>query len=359
MYTRQHQPYLHWGIATFVVLLVGLLIYRLDTVLTPFITAAILAYILNPLVTQLIKLKFSRNMAAAVATVFAGALVIGLVLFIIPMMVKQMDAIWEKIPQMMHYLQNTLVPWINQTFNVKWELDAKMLTQYVMQNGGQIRAALVKLMPVLANQGSVFALMLMNLFLLPILLYYFLVDWPRWSDGMYAMVPRRYVKQCLRIGNEINQTLGEYLRGQLLVMLIVGLIYGGGLALVGLESGFAIGMLAGILVVIPYVGALIGLLMATLAALLQFGSLGGLVSVWAVFLTGQLLESYVITPRFVGERIGLSPLWVIFALMAFGQLLGFVGMLLALPLAAICLVLLRELTQYYYNSRFYRRQNSD
>ncbi len=158
-----------------------------------------------------------------------------------------------------------------------------------------------------------------------------------------------------RIAGKLNRVLGEFLRGQLMVMIIMGLLYGLGLMTVGLTSGFAIGMVAGILVFVPYLGAFTGLLLATLAAVLQFGSWWGVLSVWVVFGVGQFLESFFITPKIVGDRIGLSPFWVIFSLMAFGSLLGFVGMLVALPLAAICLVLLDEGKTVYLKSQFYRK----
>ena len=359
MYVRPRNPYVHWIIGSLVFLVVMVLLYSLRTILTPFIAAAILAYILNPLVNKLTSAKIGRGLAAVLVTLLAIAIVVGLILFIIPMMVQQAEAAWQRVPDMVNYVQHQLIPWINQTFHTHLSLNGQVITQYVAQNSEEIRSGLSKLMPFLANKGTSLMLMAANLFLLPILLYYFLADWPRWAEGTRRLIPRRYLEQVLRIGGEIDKTLSEYLRGQLLVMIIVGLIYGGGLALVGLDSGFAIGMLAGMLVVIPYLGAFIGMLLATLAALLQFGTLGGLASVWSVFLVGQMLESYVITPRLVGERIGLSALWVIFALMAFGQLLGFVGMLLALPMAAICLVLLRELTQHYFNSPYYQRHNQE
>ncbi|MDO5059617.1 MAG: AI-2E family transporter, partial [Neisseria sp.] len=171
------------------------------------------------------------------------------------------------------------------------------------------------------------------------------------------MIPRRFVDTYVRISTEIDEVLSEFLRGQLMVMLIMGLFYGVGLMLVRLDSGFAIGMIAGLLVFIPYLGAFTGLLLATIAAMLQFPSWHDWVWVWAVFGIGQLLESFVVTPKIVGDRIGLSPFWVIFSLMAFGQLLGFVGMLAGLPLAAVSLVLLREGSQAYFNSRFYRSRN--
>ena len=359
MYVRARNPYVHWIIGSLVFVILMVLVYNLRTILTPFIAAAILAYILNPLVNKLTRLKMSRGLAAILVTLLAIALVVGLILFILPMMAQQAEAAWQRLPDMVNYVQHQLIPMINQKFHTHLSLNGQVITQYVTQNSEEIRAGLTKVMPFLANKGTALMLMAANLFLLPILLYYFLADWPRWADGTHRLIPRRYLDQVLRIGGEIDKTLSEYLRGQLLVMIIVGLIYGGGLTIVGLDSGFAIGMVAGMLVVIPYLGAFIGLLLATLAAALQFGTFGGLVSVWSVFLVGQLLESYVITPRLVGERIGLTPLWVVFALMAFGQLLGFVGMLLALPMAAICLVLLRELTQYYFRSPYYQRHNQE
>jgi hypothetical protein len=170
------------------------------------------------------------------------------------------------------------------------------------------------------------------------------------------LVPRRFIETYTRISGNMDEVLGEFLRGQLMVMMIMGLVYGLGLMLVGLDSGFAIGMIAGILVFIPYLGAFTGLLLATVAALLQYGSWQGLLMVWAVFGVGQFLESFFITPKIVGDRIGLSPFWVIFSLMAFGQLMGFVGMLAGLPLAAVTLVLLREGASAYFGSRFYKHK---
>ena len=211
-------------------------------------------------------------------------------------------------------------------------------------------------MPTLMRQSGNVISGMSNLILLPLLLYYFLLDWKRWSYGISALVPRRFIDTYTRITSNMDEVLGEFLRGQLMVMLIMGLVYGVGLMLVGLDSGFAIGMIAGILVFIPYLGAFTGLLLATVAALLQFGTWNGLIMVWVVFAIGQFLESFIVTPKIVGDRIGLSPFWVIFSLMAFGQLMGFVGMLAGLPLAAVTLVLLREGVNAYFHSRFYKHK---
>lgn len=211
-------------------------------------------------------------------------------------------------------------------------------------------------MPTLMRQSTQVIAGVSNFLLLPFLLYYFLLDWKRWSNGIQALIPRRFVDTYMRITGNMDSVLGEFLRGQLTVMLIMGLVYGMGLMLTGLDSGFAIGMIAGILVFVPYLGAFTGLLLASLAAVLQFGSWPGVLMVWGVFAVGQFLESFFITPKIVGDRIGLSPFWVIFSLMAFGQLMGFVGMLIGLPLAAVTLVLLREGVNAYFASHFYKHR---
>ncbi len=256
----------------------------------------------------------------------------------------------------MDYVQTKLVPWFNQKFGGHIALNEKNIANWLRSNMTGIQSSLQRALPAVMQQGGALAAGIGNLVLLPLLLYYFLLDWSRWEQGITTMVPRRYLATYQRITRNMDSILGEFLRGQLMVMLIMGVLYGTGLMLTGLDSGFSIGMVAGILVFIPYLGAFTGLLLATLAAVLQFDSWTGLFAVWGVFGIGQFLESFFITPQIVGDKIGLSPFWVIFSLMAFGQLFGFVGMLIALPLAAICLVLIQESKALYLNSIFYRRE---
>ncbi len=350
------KPWLPW-LAAGVVLLVSVSLFRLlESILMPFITAAVLAYILNPLVGRLQKLGIHRSRAAMWVMMFTFMLLIALLLVIVPMLLKQLQSIIARIPQLVDYVQHTVLPWLNMRFGEHLALDNASITQWLRNNAHNIQQTLQKTMPVLMQQGTSLAGWLGNIALLPLLLYYFLLDWARWEDGVRLMVPRRYLGVYNRVAGNMDTVLGEFLRGQLTVMVVMGLLYGLGLMATGLESGFAIGMVAGILVFVPYLGAFTGLLLATLAALLQFGSWQGVLSVWAVFAVGQTLESFFITPKIVGDRIGLSPFWVIFSLMAFGSLLGFVGMLVALPLAAVCLVLLREGKTLYLQSGFYRRR---
>ena len=351
--TRGMKPWIIMGcvIATFVWLL-----YALGEILTPFIVAAVLAYVLNPLVEWLQKKKIKRGPASMMVMVFALLLLLSLMLIIVPMLINQFNNMVSRIPQIVDFTQNRLLPWLNHVAGNYVHIDQDSVVKWLQSHTGELSNTLKAWMPTLMRQSGNVISGMSNLILLPLLLYYFLLDWKRWSYGISALVPRRFIDTYTRITSNMDEVLGEFLRGQLMVMLIMGLVYGVGLMLVGLDSGFAIGMIAGILVFIPYLGAFTGLLLATVAALLQFSTWHGLVMVWIVFGIGQFLESFIVTPKIVGDRIGLSPFWVIFSLMAFGQLMSFVGMLAGLPLAAVTLVLLREGAAAYFGSRFYKHK---
>ena len=355
MYTPK--TYRPWTFAITCLLVVGFvwLLLALKPILTPFVMAAVLAYILNPLTTKLTQ-YMSRSLASMTVMVMALLILAVLLLVIVPMLIEQIHSMVTKIPSFIHWLNFKAVPKLNAIFHTQYQLDTALLNQLWEENGTELQAMLKKSLPLMIKQSGGVIATVANLMILPFLLYYFLLDWNRWTETIQSLIPRRYLDFTQRILKELDEVLGEWLRGQLVVMLVMALIYGLGLAFLGLENGFAIGMVAGLLVFVPYLGAFTGLLLATLAAILQYGNWGGLIAVWAVFGVGQFLESFIITPRLVGERIGLSPLAVIFALMAFGQLMGFTGMLLALPLAAVCVVLFREGVQWYFASDYYQKR---
>ncbi|STZ75963.1 AI-2E family transporter [Bergeriella denitrificans] len=356
MYQKKARGAKPWIVMGAVVVLFFWLLYALGDILTPFIVAAVLAYVLNPLVEMLERRGFKRGLASMLVMVLSLAVLLALVLIIVPMLIGQFNNLVERLPQIAGFVQNTLLPWLGRFGGGYIELDTASIVAWLQSHTGELADTLKRMMPALMKSGSSMVLGVSNFLLLPFLLYYFLLDWQRWSAGIKALVPRRFIDTYTRISDNMDEVLGEFLRGQLTVMLIMGLVYGLGLMLVGLDSGFAIGMIAGILVFVPYLGAFTGLLLATVAAVLQFGSWQGVLMVWAVFAVGQFLESFFITPKIVGDRIGLSPFWVIFSLMAFGQLMGFVGMLVGLPLAAVTLVLLREGADAYFGSHFYRHR---
>lgn len=333
-----------------------LALYALGDVLTPFIVAAVLAYVLNPLVEWLQLKRIRRAPASMIIMALALLILLSLVLIIVPMLLNQFNNLAERLPQIVGFVQNKLLPWLNSVSGDYIQIDQESIIAWLQSHTDELSNTLKEWIPTLMRQSGNVISGVSNLVLLPLLLYYFLLDWKRWSSGISKLVPRRFIETYTRISGNMDEVLGEFLRGQLMVMMIMGLVYGLGLMLVGLDSGFAIGMIAGILVFIPYLGAFTGLLLATVAALLQYGSWQGLLMVWAVFGIGQFLESFFITPKIVGDHIGLSPFWVIFSLMAFGQLMGFVGMLAGLPLAAVTLVLLREGASAYFGSHFYKHK---
>ncbi|MDO4247585.1 MAG: AI-2E family transporter [Neisseria sp.] len=360
MYQKKARGVTPWVIAAAVLFATGWLFVQLKEVLMPFAVAATLAYILNPLVEKLRNRGMKRGLASMLVMLFALAILFALILVIVPMLVSQFQNMVARLPQLVDYLQNTLLPWANRFLGDNGvTVNRDTVLQWLQEHTGSLQSGLSSVAGTVVSRGGAVALGLTNVVLLPLLLYYFLLDWQRWSYGIKAMIPRRFISTYSRIASELDKVLGEFLRGQLMVMLIMGAFFGIGLMMVGLDSGFAIGMVAGLLVFIPYLGAFTGLLLSTVAALLQFGVWHELLLVWGVFTLGQLLESFVVTPQIVGDRIGLSPFWVILSLMAFGQLMGFIGMLIGLPLAAICLVLLRESSQAYFKSDFYKRSSDD
>ncbi|WP_022654753.1 AI-2E family transporter [Aquaspirillum serpens] len=339
---------------TSALLLFGMLMYFLGPILTPFVTAAVLAYITTPLSQRLQRLGCSAAVAAVLVTLLLGIGVLLMLLLLLPMLLQQGHLLSNRLPSLVDWLQNTVAPWAEQTLGFTVQLDISGLRQVLVEHVDAIRRAVGNTLPALTSQGLALLAFLANLILVPILFYYFLRDWQAVVDRFTRLIPPRWQQHTDRIAAELDRVLGEFLRGQLLVMLLMALIYGGGWWLAGLQSGLAIGVFTGLLVFIPYVGAFIGLGLATIAAILQGDGWSLLLAVWGMYAFGQLLESYLITPYLVGERIGLSPLEVIFALMAFGQLFGFVGVMIALPLAAIVRVLSVEGLQHYYASRFYQ-----
>jgi predicted PurR-regulated permease PerM len=195
--------------------------------------------------------------------------------------------------------------------------------------------------------------MVANLMLIPIVLFYLLMEWHHVLWRLGRLVPRRWAQLTLGFINEVDSLLAQYLRGQILVMIVLALYYSIALSIAGFDLALPVGIITGLLVFIPYLGYGLGLVLALIGAVLQFNDFSGVISVAIIYGFGQIFESFVLTPRLVGERIGLHPLTVIFALMAFGQLFGFIGILVALPASAILAVAIRHLRNSYLNSSFY------
>lgn len=334
---------------------VALLLYLLGPILTPFVAAGIMAYICNPLVRRLCAWKLSRTLA--VVLVLGGLLLLfGLLLLImLPLLEKQFSLFVLRVPDWIEAARVRLLPYLQQWLGLGVEWDSQTIGTVLLKQWQGAGGAAGELLPWLGSGGGAILGVLANLLLIPLALFYFLRDWETIIARLDEMVPRQWQVKVRVIAGETDRVLAEFLRGQFSVMLLMSAFYVVALGMAGLEFALPIGIFAGMLVFVPYLGMIIGLALATLAAAMQFTAFGGVLLVWVIFGLGQFIEGFVVTPRLVGDRIGLHPLMVIFALLAFGQVFGFFGLLLALPLAAILLVVLRHARQSYLASAMFKQ----
>lgn len=334
--------------------IVGVLFYLLGPILTPFLLAAILAYICDPLADRLEALKVPRALASVlVMLLLAGALSL-LLLVLLPLVIKETALLIERIPAALDSLQQQFIPWLNAKLGVEIQLDLAQFQTLLSDNWQTAGGMAAKFLPSLTSGGMVVIGFLINLVLVPLVFFYLLRDWDVMVARINELIPRRWHVKTAQIAAEVDSVLGEFLRGQMTVMLVMSVYYSLALWLAGLDFSLALGVLTGMLVFVPYLGVIVGLTLATLVGALQFPGIGGLLPVWIALGIGQMLEGMLVTPWLVGKRIGLHPLAVIFALMAFGQLFGFFGVLLALPASAALLVGLRHVRQGYVNSEVYK-----
>lgn len=330
---------------------IGVLLYLLAPILAPFLFAAILAYICNPLVDRMSRRGMPRTLAAALVLLLLIALFVAFMLIMVPLLVRQAHAMAAQAPAYVDWLKVKASPWISAQLGV--QLDMDFAKDWLSEHMAEIQRLAVKLVPSITTGGMALVDFAVNFVLVLVVLFYFMRDWNRLTALIGEMVPRRWYPQFVALFGEIDGVLGQFLRGQLLVMLLMGAFYTIALWLVGLDYALSVGMIAGLVTFVPYLGVITGVALATLTGILQFDGLTGLMWVWAVFVLGNVLEGYVLVPLLVGERIGLHPVAVLFALLAFGQLFGFFGVLLAVPASASLLVWLRHMRGRYLGSGMY------
>jgi len=325
----------------------------LAPVLVPFLAAAVMAYVLHPLVDRWQARRLPRSVGSLLAVLLLSLALLSLALLIVPVVTHQIPLLREQIPPMLGRLHAQLLPWL-QRVGVDLQFDVDPVRQWLgriwADNGEELVGGVLAS---LRLGGSAVLALFGYLVLLPVVTFYLLLDWPEVVRRCQSLIPPRWRSASLSFFEDTDAVLGQYLRGQLLVMLCLALFYAVALAVVGLDLALPIGVFTGVAVFVPYLGFGLGLVLGVLAALLQFQALGPVLGVCLVFMAGQLLESFYLTPRLLGERIGLHPLVVIFALMAFGQVFGFVGVLVALPASAVLLVALRRLQAFYMASALY------
>ena len=335
--------------------LLGLLtVWLLAPVLTPFVVAAVLAYVLHPLVERLAARRVPRVVAVAVVEIAAIVIALAVLLLIVPILSKQLPLLREQIPLLADRLNAGLAPWLAK-FGINVALDTASIKAFVFKYlDANLEDWAATALSSARIGGSILLSIVGNVLLVPMVLFYLLMDWNGLMQRLGNLIPPRLEQRTLGFIDECDGVLGQYLRGQLSVMVVLAIYYSVGLALFGFDLAVPVGVFTGLAVFIPYAGFGLGLVLALISGALQFSGWHGPFAVAVVYGIGQLLESFVLTPRLVGERIGMSPLTVIFALLAFGHLFGFVGVLIALPVSAVLVVAVRRLRGLYLMSDLFR-----
>jgi predicted PurR-regulated permease PerM len=328
-------------------------VWLLGPVLTPFVIGAVLAYALHPLVEQLAARGVPRLLAVMLVEIAAIAVLASLVLLIVPILSKELPLLNEQLPLLVDRINRAATPWLNR-MGIAVSLDPAslraVLLRYLDANWGEGLAAALASARV---GGSIVLTVVGYLVLVPVVLFFLLSDWTLYVQRAIALVPPRLRARVASFTGDCDTVLGQYLRGQLLVMLMMAAFYSVGLALFGFDLAVPVGVFTGLAIFVPYVGFGIGLVLALLAGALQFTGWYGPIAVFVVYGIGQIVEGLFLTPKMVGERIGMSPLTVIFALFAFGHLFGFVGVLIALPASALIAVAAARLRASYTQSSLY------
>jgi predicted PurR-regulated permease PerM len=320
----------------------------------PFLIGAILAYLGTPVVNRLQTRGVPRALSTLLVILFIGLLLAALFFVLIPLVQSEVVTITRRVPDLFAQFTARVAPILEEKFGITLALDFDSIRDFVTENAQEARDLSVKLLSGVKTGGAIVLTVLVNLALIPVVMFYLLRDWNMLLQRLDGLVPLRWRPKVRAVASEVDSVLAEFLHGQLLVMLALAIYYVIGLSIVRLDHALAIGILTGVLVFIPYVGFGLGFMLGVMAALLQWHGWPGFFAVLAIYGVGQLLENYVLVPLLVGDRIGLHPLAVIFALLAFGELFGFAGVLLALPVSAALLVGLRYLRAAYVASPVYQ-----
>lgn len=337
----------YWGVAAIAVLV---LLWALGQVILPFLLGAALAYIFDPVADRLERLGLGRVAAVAVISVVAVLVFVLLILLVIPTLISQALDLIDVAPEVARNLQTFLTDRFPSIVDAESTIRKSLLSlgETIQSRGGELLQGVI---------GSVsgFVNILVLLVLVPIVAFYLLIDWDRMVARIDDLLPRDHAPTLRQLARDIDRTLAGFIRGQGTVCLILGTYYALALMVVGLQFGLVIGFAAGLMSFIPYVGAIIGGVLAIGLALFQFwGEWAMIGAVAAIFVSGQMIEGNVLTPKLVGSSVGLHPVWLIFALSAFGALFGFVGMLVAVPVSAALGVVTRFLLGEYKASQLYR-----
>jgi predicted PurR-regulated permease PerM len=341
-------PFWVAGIVLFFVLL-----YLLRGILLPFVLGMATAYFLDPVADRLEKWGVSRGYATFALTMcfFLGLLVISIL--IVPLLAEQLSGLLTALPAYITEFNKSVVPELSRWLRGLPPQQIESIKSAVADTSGAVVKLSGEFITGIFTSGMTIITMFSLILITPVVAFYLLRDWDHMTARLDALLPRRHadtIREQLQI---VDQTLAGFVRGQLNVCLLLGIFYAIGLSLVGLKFGVVIGFITGFLVIFPYIGLMVGMTVGLGVAFFQFDSYQQMAPVLAVFIIGQCIEGYFITPKLVGEKVGLHPVWIIFGMLAGAALFGFVGVLLAVPITAVLGVLIRFMIQRYLQSSYY------
>lgn len=332
----------------------GLLLYLLAPILTPFLIAALLAYLGDPLADQLEARGLKRTASVAVVFATLTTMLLAAVLLLFPVLGNQINRLIQAAPGYLDWITTTVLPWLEAHFNFDLKnLDIQGIRAVVVEHWQTAGGVVARTLRYASTSSLALVGWLASVLLIPVVTFYLLRDWDRFIAGIHDLLPRAVEPAVVEVAREVDEVLAAFLRGQLMVMISLGTIYSLGLWFIGLDYSLLVGMSAGLVSFVPYLGNVVGIATAGTIMLVQTQEVFSLVPVLIVFGMGQLLEGFLITPWLVGDRIGLHPVAVIFAVLAGGQLFGLLGVLLGLPAAAVIAVLVRRAHKHYKESEFY------
>lgn len=337
-----------------VLFLLGWLVFKLEPVLMPFIVGGLLAYLGDPFADRLEARGMSRTWAVITCFVVLTILFLGTLIILVPLVLHQLKVVYGQIPVVFEWFKLVAQPWLIDTLSLEaGAFDVDHVREQIINQWGNAQDVLASVMKKFTSSATTFVGFLVDLALVPVVGFYLLRDWDVLMAKLLKLVPLRFQTTTNTLGRECNEVVGAFLRGQLWVMASLAVIYGIGLWIVGLKLALLVAIIAGLASIVPYMGFAIGIIAAMLAGYFQFGLDWSLLFILIVFGVGQMIESMILTPILVGDKIGLHPVAVIFAIMAGGQLFGFMGVILALPVSAIIVVLLRHIHEIYKDTEFY------
>ena len=328
-------------------------LYLLSHVLVPFLLAALLAYLGDPLVERLQCLRISRTLSVLLVFVFFGVLIAFVLVMVVPGIQRQAELLIKLTPALVEWMQKNMIAWVNQHLGLKELINPEHVKQGLSNSLLHVGTAVNWLVRALTQSSMAIVEILVTMVLIPVVTFYLMRDWGKLIDGIHSLLPRRNEKTIVTLANEANSVLSAFIRGQLLVMMALAVYYSIGLTLLGLNFSLILGVLIGLISVVPYLGSIVGILLAVITAAFQFNDGWHIVYVLLVFAIGHVLENFVLTPLLIGGRIGLHPVAVIFSILAGGVLFGFFGVLLALPVATVVMVFVRYYRRQYLSSDYY------